>query len=105
MDERYPGIITEAEVAIHAVSGCKVNKVHRVGCYEVYGNWQHWSCVFPQHGRGPKHLRPILLEEWQESVVERHPRLFLRGLIHSDGWRGRNQGRGANGKLYFYSRY
>lgn len=105
LDERYPGIIAEAEVAIHAVSGCKVGKAHRAGCYEVYGHWMHWSCAFPQHARGRKHERSIVLAAWQRELVERHPKRFLRGLIHSDGWRGVNQARGANGKLYFYSRY
>ena len=34
-----------------------------------------------------------------------HPELFVRGLIHSDGWRGVNRVRGANGRPYAYPRY
>lgn len=49
--------------------------------------WKHWPCVFPQHGVGAKHTRPIVLESWQQAIVERHPGRFLRGLFHSDGCR------------------
>ena len=56
----------------------------------------------PQHGAGPKHPRPIVLEPWQRSIaVDRHPRLLLRGLIQSDGWRGVNR----IGRRYAYPRY
>lgn len=53
-------------------------------------SWQHWPCLFPQHGPGRKHDRPIVLEDWQRAVVEAHPGPFLRGLFHSDGSRVRN---------------
>jgi hypothetical protein len=53
-------------------------------------SWKHWPCLFPQHGPGRKHERPILLEDWQREIVERHPGDFLRGLFHSDGCRTRN---------------
>lgn len=53
-------------------------------------SWKHWTCLFPQHGPGRKHERPIVLERWQREVVEAHPAAFLRGLFHSDGSRVRN---------------
>ena len=53
-------------------------------------SWKHWPCLFPQHGPGRKHERPIALEPWQRSIVERFPGAFLRGLFHSDGCRTRN---------------
>ncbi len=44
--------------------------------------------------------------EWQRCIaLDRHPEQFLRGLIHSDGWRGMNRVRGANGSTYAYPRY
>ena len=46
-----------------------------------------WLRVFPQHGPGKKHERRIELAAWQQDVVARFPRQFLRGLIHSDGSR------------------
>ena len=52
--------------------------------------WRHWPCLFPQHGPGPKHERPIVLEPWQHEIVEQHPGRFLRGLFHSDGCRVMN---------------
>jgi hypothetical protein len=42
------------------------------------------------HGPGHKHERPILLAPWQHGIVTTFPRPFIRGLIHSDGWRGEN---------------
>jgi hypothetical protein len=45
----------------------------------------HLACLFPQHGAGMKHKRPIKLEDWQRAIVERQPWPFLRGLIRSDG--------------------
>jgi len=44
-----------------------------------------------QHGRGRKHERPIILEPWQERIVEAHPWQLLRGLLHSDGCRTVNR--------------
>jgi hypothetical protein len=90
LDANHPGIIGECAAAVRAVRPCK-----RVGVWyrrdqrtaEVSSYWKHWLCLLPQHGRGPKHLRRIELERWQEDFVHAHPRPFLRGLIHSDGTR------------------
>jgi hypothetical protein len=45
----------------------------------------HLHCVFPQHGSGMKHTRPIILEEWQTSVLQTAPWHFIKGCIRSDG--------------------
>jgi hypothetical protein len=74
----------------------------KVGCIEIYAFWNHWPCLFPQHGAGRKHLRPILLEDWQERIVGTYPHQLLRGLIHSDGCRTIN--RVQHGR-YAYPRY
>jgi hypothetical protein len=51
-------------------------------------------------------MRPIALQPWQaEIALVESPELFVRGLIHSDGWRGTNRVRGANGRPYAYPRY
>ncbi|GCD89487.1 hypothetical protein NLS1_14930 [Nocardioides sp. LS1] len=60
------------------------------GCVVTTVSWKHWPCLFPQHGPGRKHERPIVLDEWQREVVVAHPAPFLRGLFHSDGSRVRN---------------
>jgi hypothetical protein len=103
----YPDIIEECAGAIAQVLPTNsVGRRHRpgviyVGCYS-----KHLPCLFPQHGAGPKHQRPIVLAAWQEQIaLVEHPELFLRGLLHSDGWRGTNNVRGANGLRYAYPRY
>ena len=65
-------------------------RVQGPGCVVVAAHWKHWLCLFPQHGPGRKHERPIVLDDWQRAVVEDHPGPFLRGLFHSDGSRVRN---------------
>jgi hypothetical protein len=56
-------------------------------CVRVVADSQQWPEAFPQHGPGRKHNRRIELEDWQREVVDRFPREFLRGLLHSDGCR------------------
>jgi hypothetical protein len=53
-------------------------------------SWKHWPCLFPQHGPGRKHDRKLVLEPWQQRIVDEHPADFLRGLLHSDGCRVNN---------------
>ena len=36
-------------------------------------------------------MRPIVLEDWQQRLVDEHPWSFLRGLLHSDGCRTVNR--------------
>ncbi|WP_432478691.1 transcriptional regulator [Nocardioides sp. GXQ0305] len=62
----------------------------RSGGGRRHRSWKHWPCLFPQHGPGRKHERPIVLEDWQRSLVEAHPGALLRGLFHSDGCRVKN---------------
>lgn len=78
------------------------------GAVIVTVSWKHWPCLFPQHGPGRKHDRPIALEEWQRTVVRAHPAAFLRGLFHSDGCRARNWTRkrvAGEWKRYDYPRW
>lgn len=107
LDSRYPNIIGECVVAIRSVRGKpsqRVTLVNREGCVEVVAHWQHWACAFPQHGPGRKHERRIHLTHWQQDIVDANPEFLLRGLIHSDGWRGTNRVK-VNGKSYAYPRY
>ena len=55
-----------------------------------------WPVLFPQHGAGRKHQRPIVLEPWQWSIVNQHPTEFIRGCIESDGCRHRRVVAGRN---------
>ena len=63
-------------------------------CVDVNSYWKQWPCYLPQHGVGRKHERSIVLADWQMQLVERWPEEILRGLIHSDGHRFINTGRG-----------
>jgi hypothetical protein len=97
LDKRYPRIVAECEAAMKAVLPFNaVNKFLTVSnCYEVFSFSKSWPCLFPQAGPGMKHTRPIELDDWQREWVRLAPKLFLRGLIHSDGCRFVNTGRGG----------
>ena len=104
LDVRYPGIASECERAIQAVM--PRNRVGTVGFgtwHELYAYSKSWPCLFPQHGRGPKHTREIGLALWQKRLVSRWPALLLRGLIHSDGCRFINTGRGWTHPRYSFA--
>lgn len=103
-DLRYPHLISAWEHSALAVSGRRVTRVQRIGCMELVSAWKHWICLFPQHGAGPKHLRPIELTPWQINLVEYFPREFVKGLVESDGCRVTNWAR-ARGVRYEYPRY
>ena len=105
LDLKYPIIIQECAAAIACIRGGKVGWQYRIGCMEVSAYWNHWPCVFPQHGPGPKHLRDVSLMSWQEKIVAQHPDKVLRGLIHSDGSRDLNWVKGKSYPRYQLSNY
>jgi hypothetical protein len=88
LDAKYPLIIEEAKGLLE-----RMLPENRVGLVRAPGGTmyfvsvysQHLVCLFPQHGPGPKHKRPIVLEEWQTRTLEASPFAFLRGCIRSDG--------------------
>jgi hypothetical protein len=103
---KYPGIIVECERAMTAVLPNRVGRVRRVGCLDMSSFSKHWPCLFPQHGPGPKHLRPIVLQSWQEKIgLEEHPELLLRGLVHSDGCRVLNRVNGTDYPRYHFTNH
>lgn len=94
LDVKYPGIIASAADAMSAVrAGTVATQLRPQNCVEVSSYWKCWPCLFPQHGVGRKHTRPIRLVDWQQQVVDRWPHELLRGLINSDGCRFQNTGR------------
>ncbi|MFD7989973.1 helix-turn-helix domain-containing protein [Kitasatospora indigofera] len=105
----WPGLMDEAEQAIRSVlphnTPCRVR---RIGCHDIKVYSKHLACYFPQHGPGRKHERPIVLQDWQQLIVDEHPWELLRGLIHSDGCRITNWAtRTVNGEVrrHEYPRY
>ncbi|HEX3004860.1 MAG TPA: helix-turn-helix domain-containing protein [Angustibacter sp.] len=107
-DSRYIDLLDECEASMRAVVANSVSRNPAEGCVHVTSYSKHWPCLFPQHGPGRKHERPIVLEAWQRDIVERHPGRFLRGLFHSDGCRVLNHvSREVAGERrhYAYPRY
>ncbi|MFE3791133.1 helix-turn-helix domain-containing protein [Streptomyces goshikiensis] len=103
--DMWPGLMDCTEQAMRRVfPSNQVCRVPRVGCHNIKVYSKHLSCLFPQHGPGRKHERRIVLEDWQQEIVDAHPWAFLRGLIHSDGCRITNW-TVRNGKRYEYPRY
>lgn len=107
LDSRYPQIIQEVAMAMEAVMPGKrahrqLHPRHAMVRVDMYS--KHWPELFPQHGPGRKHERPIVLSDWQQAIVDDRHEEFLRGLIHSDGCRHINRV-WRNGKAYEYSRY
>lgn len=113
LDTAYPGIVDECERSIAAVMpASRVGRYYRRGKkgdpppithVDVNSYSKSWPCLLPQHGPGVKHLREIVLRDWQLAVVERDPRPFLRGLIHSDGCRFINTGTNWIHPRYLFS--
>ena len=105
----WPGLIRECEISMAKVlPDHTVGRIRYSGATEVYSDWKHWTCLFPQHAPGKKHERVIALEPWQSEIVYEHPEAFVRGLFHSDGCRIRNRVRrwvADEWKYYEYPRY
>jgi hypothetical protein len=93
LDAGYPEVIDECWVAVALVlPGCRpVKRKLDYECVRIVVGSVRWPEVFPQHGPGRKHDRPIVLEPWQRDIVDEFPQEFLRGLIHSDGCRTINR--------------
>jgi hypothetical protein len=107
-DDAWPAVMDECDRAMSAVSQRPVYRVSRAGCTYLTTWWKHWPCLFPQHGVGVKHLRPITLADWQVELVDRDPRSLIRGLLHSDGCRSTNtvhRSLPTGTRTYSYPRY
>jgi hypothetical protein len=106
LDRAYPAIVEECQRAVLAICGMVPSAIpsRRDRSVVVSKTWKAWACLFPQHGPGRKHLRPIVLADWQQRIVDQAPGRFLRGLIHTDGWRGVNKVC-SKGRRYEYPRY
>jgi hypothetical protein len=107
-DATYTSLVEECAGSMRATLPNPVYYNPAPGCIQVTALSKHWPCLFPQHGPGRKHERPIALEPWQATIVQQYPGRFLRGLFHSDGcriinWTERRVG--GKTKRYEYPRY
>jgi hypothetical protein len=83
LDLAYPAIVDECEAAIREVAPMnRVGRLLRKSSYvdrpepsyvELSAYSKSWPCLFPQHGPGRKHLRPIRLADWQRTLLQRRP--------------------------------
>lgn len=108
LDAKYPAIVERCRHAIDKLMPEMPEQRARVlprsdGCAEVWLCSKHWPCLFPQHGPGRKHLRPIRLEPWQQLLVDQATEEFVLGLIHSDGCRVVANDRGVRSIRYHFS--
>jgi Helix-turn-helix domain len=113
LDARYPAIVDACEAAIRTlIPANKTARQARSGGFatsapssniELSAYSRSWPCLFPQHGPGRKHERPIVLVDWQRELLHNHPEALLRGLIHSDGCRFINTGRNWRHARYSFS--
>jgi len=79
----WPGLMAAARQAMSAVMPTSsVSFARQTGCTMVKSYSKHWTCLFPQHGPGRKHMRKIELEQWQDAIVRKFPGEFARGLFH-----------------------
>jgi len=103
LNDGQPHVIAEAARAISYLVPRRVgfSRIGRVVVVRTY--WGGWPAMLPQHGKGRKHLRRIVLEPWQEKLVASHPDHFVRGCIHSDGCRHRRIVRGKDYPAYGFS--
>jgi hypothetical protein len=112
LDSMYPTVIEDCYTAMVLSMPDRVPRISPrcdARATDVRACGKRWLDAFPQHGRGRKHERPIVLEAWQTEIVDRHPGEFVRGLIHSDGCRTTNRFRTTlpSGRVaeYAYPRY
>lgn len=105
LDTKYPTIIDRCREAIDMLMPGQRARVMQLpkNCVEVSLYSKHWPCLFPQHGPGRKHLRPIALEPWQQALVDQATEEFILGLIHSDGCRVVANDRGVMSIRYHFS--
>src|SRR4051794_18513215 len=108
-DETYPGLNDEIADLIGKVRGGLPTAIRKArGAVRTESKWAHWPCLFPQHGPGRKHTRPITLEPWQREIVDDHPWMLLRGMFHADGCRSINRVRrsfASGERTYGYPRW
>jgi hypothetical protein len=88
LDARHTTIVDETEALLRRCF--PANRVGRVRGHDgamvvLWVHSTHLRCLFPQHGPGKKHDRPIELEPWQTELVEQAPWPFIKGCIRSDG--------------------
>lgn len=90
LDRRYAAVVEDAATALQTTfPDARVRRYEPNRAEMSILQVSHPALVFafPQHGPGRKHMRPIVLADWQARITRRWPDQLIRGLIHSDGCR------------------
>ena len=86
LDARYSAIVDETVALLRrCFPANRLGSLSRGSMIVLWVYHAHLVCLFPQHGIGKKHERPIVLEPWQEALIAAAPWAFLKGCIRSDG--------------------
>jgi hypothetical protein len=105
LDAAYPQIVAACGAAIEALATGKrawARKRPSSACVDVAMYWNHWPCLFPQHGSGRKHHRAIALAAWQRTILAGEEEALVRGLLDSDGCRVVANDRGRASVRYHF---
>jgi len=106
LDKKYPDIIAACVEAIKVLlPNNQVAVVDCPGCVHISCYHKFWPQILPQDGDGPKHERRIVLQAWQQKIVDAYPLEFFRGLYHSDGSRDNNVVNGKNYPRYAFRNF
>ena len=75
LDGRYPDVVDDCVTAVlMVVPNSQVHvrpRKHDCGVI-VEASSTSWPQIFPQHGPGRKHTRPIVLTKWQRRISVAH---------------------------------
>jgi len=106
LHERQEHVIARVAQAINVLRPGRPVGFRRRGPVTIVNAYANsWPVLFPQHGAGRKHQRPIVLEPWQQAIVEQHPVEFLQGCVESDGCRHRRIVAGRNYPAYAFTNH
>jgi len=83
LDKKYNSVNEMVKNCLSSIFNNKINVVKRGNCVDISLYNNNLPYFFPQHGKGKKYLRKIILTEWQNQILS--PINLIKGLIHSDG--------------------
>lgn len=78
--------IESALIDIFPNKTIKFYKRKKSNCINIKLTAVNLHFLFP-HGIGKKHTREIELTSWQDDLLKKYPKEFIKGLIESDGCR------------------
>lgn len=86
-DRKYEGLNQLIETRMKSIlPDNKVTRLpHGSNCWDIAVYSKNLPVLFPQIGKGKKHLRKIELTPWQLEIVDAYPHEFIKGLLYSDG--------------------